>query len=59
MKRRRDECIQLRTILAKQSQSQSLHSLVSANGLLQADGHEAELLEALSAQKLVNRCVYT
>lgn len=47
----------MRTILAKQSQSQSLHTLGSAHVLL-ADTHEGELVEALTAQKLVNRCVH-
>lgn len=56
-KRRRDECIQLRAILAQQSQS--IRSLGSAN--VRADTeriHEdGELIEAFQAQKLVNRLV--
>lgn len=54
LKRRRDECIQLRTILAQQSQS--LRSLGSTN-LKNVDNvnENGELIEAFQAQKLVNR----
>lgn len=54
-KRRRDECIQLRAILAQQSQS--LRVLGSANMAPETERFhdESELIEAFQAQKLVNR----
>lgn len=54
-KRRRDECIQLRAILAQQSQS--LRTLGSTS-IRSEGGHvhdEGEIIEAFQAQKLVNR----
>lgn len=53
-KRRRDECIQLRAILAQQSQS--LRTLGSTS-LPNTDRihDEVEMFEAFQAQKLVNR----
>lgn len=52
-KRRRDECIQLRAILAQQSQS--LRTLGSG-GIRNENGmNEGEIIEAFQAQKLVNR----
>lgn len=52
-KRRRDECIQLRAILAQQSQS--LRTLGSASIRNENGMNEGEILEAFQAQKLVNR----
>ncbi|XP_037046669.1 unconventional myosin-Va-like isoform X1 [Bradysia coprophila] len=52
-KRRRDECIQLRAILAQQSQS--LRTLGSAGIKNETGMNEGEIVEAFQAQKLVNR----
>lgn len=52
-KRRRDECIQLRAILAQQSQS--LRSLGSTGIRNESGMNEGEIIEAFQAQKLVNR----
>lgn len=55
-KRRRDECIQLKGVLAHQSQS--LRDLGSTNVKNDSDRiiHDnAELMDAFNAQKLVNR----
>lgn len=52
-KRRRDECIQLRAILAQQSQS--LRTLGSAGMRSENGMNEGEVIEAFQAQKLVNR----
>ncbi|XP_059615279.1 unconventional myosin-Va isoform X2 [Phlebotomus argentipes] len=55
LKRRRDECVQLKVVLAEQSQSlRSLGGTTMKNGSERVhDG--SELLEAFQAQKLVNR----
>lgn len=55
LKRRRDECIQLRAVLAQQSQS--LRSLGSTNlkNEIDINSDNEELVEAFQAQKLVNR----
>lgn len=56
-KRRRDECIQLRSILVRRSSSQSPGKL-SQNGIDHSDDnmlHESELQQAFEAQKEVNR----
>lgn len=54
-KRRRDECIQLRAILAQQSQS--LRTLGSTGVRNENGMNEGEMIEAFQAQKLVNRWV--
>lgn len=52
--RRRDECVQLKTVLAEQSQSmKSLNATSFRNDVAMQDS--AEILEAYQAQKLVNR----
>uniref|UniRef100_A0A1A9USQ1 Myosin motor domain-containing protein n=1 Tax=Glossina austeni TaxID=7395 RepID=A0A1A9USQ1_GLOAU len=55
LKRRRDECIQLKAVL--QQQSQSLKSLGSENlsGTDVINMHDNELMDAFHCQKLVNR----
>jgi myosin V len=56
LKRRRDECIQLKTVLAQQSQS---IKMLGQQAMPKKDGEryqdDVELQEAFSAQKLVNR----
>lgn len=56
-KRRRDECIQLRSILAKQHSHASNHASLSSMGssLTLDTLHENELRQAFNAQKHVNR----
>lgn len=57
IKRRRDECIQLRSILAQRSQdaqNSSMHSMMN-NSLTLDMLHENELMQAFKAQKHVNR----
>lgn len=55
-KRRRDECIQLRSILAQRSQAANNSSLHSMGSSLTLDMlHEQELMQAFKAQKHVNR----
>ncbi|XP_060659986.1 unconventional myosin-Vb isoform X1 [Drosophila nasuta] len=54
VRRRREECIQLKAVLLQQSQA--LRSFDPDNLQLRADGsHVNELMEAFQAQKLVNR----
>lgn len=54
-KRRLDECIQLRSILAQRSQAANNFSLNSMGSSLALDLHENELMQAFQAQKHVNR----
>lgn len=54
-KRRRDECIQLRAILAQQSQSLRSLGLANVKNDVERFHDEGELFEAFQAQKLVNR----
>lgn len=57
IKRRRDECIQLRSILAQRSQdayNSSMHSMMNHSLTLDML-HENELMQAFKAQKHVNR----
>lgn len=56
-KRRRDECIQLRAILAQQSQSLRTLGSTSVRNDLERFHDDGELIEAFQAQKLVNRSV--
>lgn len=57
LRRRRDECIQLKAVL--QQQSQSLKSInntgISLRGVDLKNLNDNELVEAFQAQKLVNR----
>lgn len=56
--RRRDECIQLRSILAQRSHGSPSKMNGFANGIDHSDDHslqESELLQAFEAQKVVNR----
>lgn len=56
LKRRGEECIQLRAVLSHQSQSiRSLGQTNSKNDMMMRVHDEGELLEAFQAQKLVNR----
>lgn len=57
-KRRRDECIQLRSILAQRSHSSLSKINGISNNIDHSDEnalHESELLQAFEAQKVVNR----
>lgn len=57
-KRRRDECIQLRSILAQRSHSSLSKMNGISNNIDHSDEnalHESELLQAFEAQKVVNR----
>ncbi|XP_055305869.1 unconventional myosin-Vb isoform X2 [Sitodiplosis mosellana] len=57
-KRRRDECIQLRSILAQRSHGSPSKMNGHANNVDHSDDyklHESELLQAFEAQKVVNR----
>uniref|UniRef100_A0A182NJ12 Myosin motor domain-containing protein n=1 Tax=Anopheles dirus TaxID=7168 RepID=A0A182NJ12_9DIPT len=56
LKRRREECISLKAVLAQQSQSLRSLGQTNANGETSLRIHdEGELMEAFQAQKLVNR----
>lgn len=57
-KRRRDECIQLRSILAQRSHGSPNKMSGIGNNIDHSDDHqlqESELLQAFEAQKVVNR----
>lgn len=57
-KRRRDECIQLRSILAQRSHDSPNKTSNHVNNIDHSDDtalHESELLQAFEAQKVVNR----
>lgn len=57
-KRRRDECIQLRSILAQRSHGSPNKMASMANHIDHSDDanlHESELMQAFEAQKVVNR----
>lgn len=57
-KRRRDECIQLRSILAQRSHSSPNKFSQNSNNIDHSDDtmlHESELQQAFEAQKVVNR----
>lgn len=57
-KRRRDECIQLRSILAQRSHRSPSKMSGIGNNIDHSDDHqlqESELLQAFEAQKVVNR----